>query len=74
MAVNAIQLATDLILVMDNGVGASGQQLTINRTYKDVKPNASNADIYSVANHLISLQESANLGIQRRDILELKQE
>lgn len=74
MAVNAIQLATDLILVMDNGIGASGQQLSINRTYKDVKPNAENDDIYAVANSLVSLQEKANLGIQRRDILELEQE
>jgi hypothetical protein len=73
MAVNAIQLATDLILVMDNGIGAAGQQLSINRTYKDVKPNANNEDIYNVGESLISLQGKANLAIQRRDILELEQ-
>lgn len=73
MAVNTIQVATDLLLVMDNGLGASGQPLSIARTYKDVKPNAENDDIYAVANSLLSLQEKSNLSIQRRDLFELNE-
>ena len=71
MAVNAIPVATDLVLVMDNGVGASGQQLSVSRTYKDVKTNADNENIYTVADSLISLQESGKIAVQRRDVVEL---
>lgn len=71
MAVSAIPVATDLVLVMDNGVGASGQQLSVSRTYKDVKTNADNENIYTVADSLISLQESGKIAVQRRDVVEL---
>ncbi len=74
MAISAIPATTDLILVMDNGFGASGQQLSINRTYKDVKTDADNEKMYSVAQNLISLQESVNLSIQRRDVSELEED
>ncbi len=74
MAINSIQVATDLILQMDNGIGASGQQLSIARTYKDVKPNSDNKDLYDVANSLLTLQEKNKISIQRRDILELEEE
>lgn len=71
MAVNAIPVATDLVLVMDNGIGVSGQQLSIARTYKDVKTDADNEKIYSVADSLLSLQEAAKIAVQRRDVVEL---
>ncbi len=71
MAVNAIPVATDLVLVMDNGIGVSGQQLSIARTYKDVKTDADNGNIYSVADSLLSLQEAAKIAVQRRDVVEL---
>lgn len=74
MAINAIQTATDLILQMDNGMGASGQQLSIARTYQDVKPSAENADIYDIAKSLLSLQEKSNISIQVRGILEFEEE
>lgn len=73
MAINEIPVATDLVLVMDNGIGASGQQLIINRTFKDVKTNADNEKVYSVANDLVSLQEAAKIAVQRRDTLELEE-
>ncbi len=66
MAVNAIPVATVLILVMDNGIGASGQQLSINRTFKDVKTSADNEKMYSVAPNLLSLQESVKIAVNVR--------
>ncbi|MEQ8176630.1 MAG: DUF1659 domain-containing protein [Syntrophomonadaceae bacterium] len=71
MAITATPTATDLILVMDNGTGASGQQLTISRTFGDVKPAATHADIYSVAQSLLGLQSKTNVAIQRRDFNEI---
>lgn len=71
MAITATPTATDLILVMDNGLGASGQQLTVSRIFGDVKPAASHADFYSVAQSLLGLQSKTNLAIQRRDYNEI---
>lgn len=72
MAINSTPLASDLVLVMDNGVGASGQTLTKNRTYKNLKTDATNTDIYAVAETLIGLQSNENNAIQRRDTVELE--
>ncbi len=72
MAVTATPLSSDLVLVMDNGTGASGQQLSIKRTFKSVKSAASNADLYAVAQDILGLQEKTNLAIQRQDIVELE--
>lgn len=72
MAVSTNTVTTDLILVMDNGTGASGQQLSKNRTFSKVKPDAANEDLYAVAQDLISLQEKTNISVQRRDIVEIK--
>ena len=71
MAITATPTATDLILVMNNGTGASGQQLTISRTFGDIKPAAANADFYSVAQSLLALQSKTNIAIQRRDVNEI---
>jgi len=38
MAVNSTPLSSQLVLVMDNGTGASGQALFVSRAIKDVKP------------------------------------
>jgi len=72
MAVTATSLTSDLILVMDNGVGASGQALSINRTFKNVKVAATNDDVYSVAQTLLGLQSKTNNSIQRRNVSELE--
>lgn len=71
MAVTTTPVASDLVLVMDNGTGASGQPLTQNRTFKNVKPAAENDAIYAVAQGLISLQSKPNIAVQRRDIVEM---
>ncbi|HHV16782.1 MAG TPA: DUF1659 domain-containing protein [Gelria sp.] len=71
MAVSANTVSTDLVLIMDNGTGASGQQLFKNRSFKNVKPEAADEDIYAVAQNLLGLQDKINLAVQRRDIVEL---
>ena len=71
MAVSANTVSTDLVLIMHNGTGASGQQLFKNRSFKNVKPEAADEDIYAVAQDLLGLQDKINLAVQRRDIVEL---
>lgn len=74
MAVTATSLATDLVLVMDNGIGSSGQALSQNRTYKNIKIDATDDDVYAVAQTLIGLQSKPNNFIQRRNTVELESE
>lgn len=74
MAINVIPIATDLVLVMDNGISAAGHQLSINRTFKDVKTSADNEKMYSVADSLVSLQDADKIAVQRRDIVELEED
>jgi hypothetical protein len=71
MAVTPIAVSRELVLIMDNGFGASGQALTINRSYKFVKSAALDEDINSVAQTIIGLQEKDNVAIQRRDVFQL---
>lgn len=73
MAVTVTPVSSNLILVMDNGTGAEGQQLTKIRTYKNLKASAGNEDVYPVAAGLISLQEKNSLSIQRQDTVELNE-
>jgi len=72
MAVTATSLTSDLILVMDNGVGSSGQALSINRTFKNVKVAATDQNVYDVAQTLLGLQSGTNNSIQRRNTNELE--
>ncbi|MEQ8235296.1 MAG: DUF1659 domain-containing protein [Syntrophomonadaceae bacterium] len=72
MAVTATSLTSDLILVMDNGIGSSGQALSINRTFKNVKVAATDQNVYDVAQTLLGLQSGTNISIQRRNTSELE--
>jgi Protein of unknown function (DUF1659). len=74
MAVTATSVTSDLILVMDNGIGASGQALSQNRIYKNVKTDAADADVYAVAQALIALQSKTCNAVQRRNIAEIENE
>jgi len=60
------------MLVMDNGIGASGQQLVKNRIYTDVRAAATDADLFSVAQSLLSLQDKTSLAVQRRNLVEIQ--
>lgn len=71
MAVTSHSLASDLVLVMEDGIGASGQPLSKSRIFKNVKTDANNDDVYAVAQSLIGLQSKPNQAIQRRDTVEL---
>jgi hypothetical protein len=71
MAVTATPVSSELVLVLDNGIGVSGQQLIRNRSYGDVKPEAANDDVYQVAQVLLSLQSRTPLAIHRQDTVEL---
>lgn len=72
MAITTTPVGSELILVMDNGVGASGQQLVKNRVYTDVRSGAADADLYSTAQSLLSLQEKSNIAVQRRNLIEIQ--
>lgn len=74
MAITATAVTSDLILVMDNGTGTSGQALSQNRIYKNVKTNAADADVYAVAQALIALQSKTCNAIQRRNVDEIENE
>lgn len=74
MAVTATAISSDLVLVMDNGIGASGQPLSVNRVFRNVKSAASNDDVYAVAQTLVGLQSKTNNAIQRRNLVELEEE
>ncbi len=74
MAVITIPVTTEMVLVMDNGTGVSGQQLKKNRIYKYVKTTADSEDVFSVAQSLLGLQEKINLSIQRNDSSEIEEE
>lgn len=71
MAITSNQVGSELILVMDNGLGASGQQLVKNRIYSDVRSAAADTDVYSVAQSLLGLQSKTNLAVQRRNLVEI---
>lgn len=71
MAVISTPVSSELVLVMDNGTGASGQALFVSRAIKDVKPDALDQDVYDVANILLDLQSRDNAAIQRRIYNEL---
>lgn len=72
MAITTTPVGSELILVMDNGVGASGQQLVKNRIYADVRSGAADADLYSAAQSLLGLQEKTNVAVQRRNLIEIQ--
>lgn len=72
MAITTTPMGSELILVMDNGIGVSGQQLLKNRVYSDVRAGAADADLYSVAQSLLGLQEKTALTIQRRNLVQIQ--
>lgn len=73
MAIVSTPTISELILVMDNGLGASGQPLTIARRYSNVKTLALHDDVYSVATTLAGLQDKTMVGVQRRDTADLEE-
>lgn len=73
MAVSSNPVSSDLILIMDNGTGASGQPLTKARKFSKVQTTASNEDIYAVANTLTDLQSKTRIAVRRQDTVEIEE-
>lgn len=71
MAVSAIPVSSNMVLVVDYGIDQNGKAQTRERAHKGVKPAASNDDVYAVAQIFNSLQEKTLLSVQRRDVVEL---
>jgi hypothetical protein len=73
MAVTTSPVSSDLVLLMDNGIGASGQPLSRARRYSNIKTTATNEDLYAVADSLTGLQSQTRLAVRRQDTIEIEQ-
>lgn len=70
MAVSAIPVKCDLLVYVENDKGTG----SIQRKYQDVKPSATDADMYDVANGtngIAQLQTRTVQAVQRVDTFEL---
>ena len=67
MAVNRVPQGSRMIISIENGVNAGGQPKYFQRTYKNVKAGAVDADVYAVAQGMASLQKYPITGISRFD-------
>lgn len=73
MAITTSPVTSDLVLIMDNGVGSSGQALTVNRKFSKVKTTASNEDVFAVADSITAIQDKTRLAVRRMDTVEIEQ-
>lgn len=67
MAVNRVPQTSRVIITLQNGVNTGGQPVYLKRTYKSVKPDAIDADIYAVAQGMATLQKYPLTSISRMD-------
>lgn len=67
MAVNNVPETSQMIITIQNGVNASGQPVLRQRSYKNVKASAVDADVYAVAQGMANLQSHVVAGIKRQD-------
>jgi hypothetical protein len=67
MAVNKVPQTSRVIIMVDNGVNANGQPVQIQRSYKNVKVSAQDADVYAVAQAIANLQTHTVVSISRQD-------
>jgi len=73
VTISSTPVASELVLVMDNGTGASGKQLTKNRVVDHIKTTAANEDVFIIAQGFLALQDKTNLSVQRNDASELEE-
>lgn len=73
MAVSKVPTGTVLRLVLQTGVDAQGNPIYRNRNLNNVRPEASDQDLFEVAQALAGLQEYALVGITRIDSAKLVQ-
>ncbi|WP_053954697.1 DUF1659 domain-containing protein [Inediibacterium massiliense] len=73
MAVNVNLAPSKLKVIFSNGVDENGKEKKRSKTYPNVKPTATDEDLYNVALTLIDLQENEALEVGRVDEKEISQ-
>ncbi|MGI6434592.1 MAG: DUF1659 domain-containing protein [Syntrophomonadaceae bacterium] len=71
MAIVVIPVASDLVLIMDDGLDENGKPLTKKRQYGDLKTSATDEDVFAIAEGILSLQDGTCLAVQRVNTVEL---
>ncbi len=67
MAVNKVPQTSKMVITIENGVNANGKPVQRQRSYKNVKVSAADADVYAVAQAIANLQTRAVISISRQD-------
>lgn len=67
MAVVKTPLGSTLRLIMETGIDPNGKPIMKNRNYSNVKPTATDQELFDVGTLLVSLQEDTLSTIQRLD-------
>jgi len=67
MAVSKVPQGSRMIITIENGVTAGGLPKYFQRTYKNVKAGAVDADVYAVAQGMGNLQKYPVTEISRTD-------
>ena len=67
MAVNKVPQGSRMIITVESGIKTSGLPAYSQRTYKNVKASAIDADVYAIAQAMASLQKYPVTGISRLD-------
>lgn len=71
MAVNAFPVQTTLQVVVQTGVSAAGEPVLKTRSYRNVKVEALDADVYEIGQVLAGLQAHPVNAIQRVNEIDL---
>ena len=71
MAVLETPLGSTLRITLETGFDLDGSPINKNRNFRNVKPNATNQDVFDVANLLVSLQQHTLSAVQRIDEVHL---
>jgi hypothetical protein len=67
MAVNRVAQGSRLVITIQSGVNAGGKPTYHQRTYKNLKASAADADVYAVGQEMANLQSYPVTGISRVD-------
>jgi hypothetical protein len=65
------QVSSMLVLMFDGGVDASGKPVVINKRFNGVKPNATDDQVYAIAQALAPLQQYPALNIERDNTVDI---
>ncbi|MEN6462688.1 MAG: DUF1659 domain-containing protein [Syntrophomonas sp.] len=72
MAVTSVPISDTLNIVVDNGLSASGGQLTKTMKYANVKPDATDAAVKTVADAIVAAQTKTLIAVNRAKNAELQ--